>query len=152
MNFVSFSQNPILLDPFCRVIVRLGLSCKAHDSTIFRQLLLSISQKVNNFSWVKSLDKIGVIDCHLKPKVESHYEFIDNFKVRFQCVINRLEEVPLPNHYRTVVSVFMVLFASQISSPQSGKFSLILEKAVQISCNDHIEINVKLFAFNFGVK
>lgn len=46
----------------------------------------------------------------------------------------------------------MIFLTHQVSSSQSSKLPFILKKFVKISSDDHIQINVKLFAFDFRVE
>jgi hypothetical protein len=141
-----------LSDPLSWVVFRLGLSGKADDCTIFRQLFLSISKKVNHLAGINLLDVVCIIDGHFKPKVEPHNEPIDGLEVLFQGVVDRLQDVALPNHNRAVVAVLVVLLACQISTSQSRKLALIFEKGIQAPSNDHIKVDVELFALNIKIE
>ena len=46
----------------------------------------------------------------------------------------------------------MVFLALQIPCPQSGKLTLVLKKTVKVSSDNHVQIDVKLFALNARIE
>jgi hypothetical protein len=42
----------------------------------------------------------------------------------------------------------MVLLAGKVSSPQSGELSIVRKKIIQIASDNHVQIDVKLTAWD----
>ena len=119
------SKNPILFDPRCRIVFRFGLSGKTYYWASFWQRFFSISQEINNSSWVNCLYKVGISYPHFEPKIKTNYKLCHRFKITFKHLVNGLKLISFPDHHWAIIAIFVVFLTSKISSPQCSKLTII---------------------------